>query len=114
MAAHAPVLLELPRPVAEPRRGPRAAVARALSRCATRERVLLALILFEHLTPAEAASVLDVPVARIERAYAALLAELRDLLARRVSRVRPRTAAPRGGAAREPRPAVPARLRRAS
>jgi DNA-directed RNA polymerase specialized sigma24 family protein len=71
------------RPVAEPRCGPRAAVARALSCCAARERVLLALLLFERLTPAEAASVLDVPAWRIERAYASLLVELRESLGTR-------------------------------
>jgi len=103
MSARALPVLELPRPVVTPRRGPRAAVARALSRCATRERVLLALILFEHLTPAEAASVLDVPATRIERAYAALLAELREVLAVRAPRVRARTLA-----------TPSARLRRAS
>ncbi len=46
----------------------------------TAARVLLALLLFERLTPAEAASVLGVPAARIERAYAALLSQLRKLL----------------------------------
>jgi DNA-directed RNA polymerase specialized sigma24 family protein len=68
------------RSIAVPRHDPRAAVARALSRCATRERVLLALLLFERLTPAEAAHVLRVPAARVERAYAALLSELRETL----------------------------------
>ena len=82
-----PVPLAGPRrPIAAPRRDPRAAVARALSRCAARERVLLALLLFERLTPAEAASVLDVPAWRIERAYAALLGELRGSLGTRASR----------------------------
>ncbi len=129
MALRAPTTLEPRRPTCVrpvpvvPRRGPRAAVSRALSRCIQRERVLLALILFEHLTPAEAASVLDIPVARIERAYAALLADLRDVLARRVARppsagsrsstdTRPAAGARR---ARAPRPQTPAaRLRRAS
>jgi DNA-directed RNA polymerase specialized sigma24 family protein len=78
-------------------------VARALSGCATRERVLLALLLFERLTPAEAASVLGVPAMRIERAYAALLSQLRELLG---------GSAPRASV---PRFATPsARLRRAS
>jgi len=97
-----PRVLALParRPVAAPRRD---AVARALSACAARERVLLALLLFERLTPAEAASVLGVPATRIERAYAALLAQLRGLLGGSV----PPVSAPRF--------ATPAaRLRRAS
>jgi DNA-directed RNA polymerase specialized sigma24 family protein len=100
-----PRVLALPsrRPVAVPRHDRREAVARALSGCAARERVLLALLLFERLTPAEAASVLGVPASRIERAYAALLARLRELLGGRTPRVRvPRFATPT------------ARLRRAS
>jgi len=99
-----PTLAPAPRrPVAVPRHDRRGAVARALSRCAARERVLLALLLFERLTPAEAADVLQVPVDRVERAYAALLVQLRDLLHGR---------APRADA---PRFATPsARLRRAS
>jgi DNA-directed RNA polymerase specialized sigma24 family protein len=89
--------------VSAPRHDRREAVARALSHCAAHERVLLALLLFERLTPAEAASVLEVPAARIERAYASLLAQLSRLPGGRV---------PRPGA---PRFATPtARLRRAS
>jgi len=91
------------RPVAVPRHDRREAVARALSGCAARERVLLALLLFERLTPAEAASVLGVPAASIERAYAALLVQLRELLGGRTLR------------ASAPRFATPtARLRRAA
>jgi DNA-directed RNA polymerase specialized sigma24 family protein len=77
-----PRLLALPsrRPVAVPRRDQREAVARALRGGAARERVLLALLLFERLTPAEAAHVLRVPAARVERAYAELLSELRETL----------------------------------
>jgi DNA-directed RNA polymerase specialized sigma24 family protein len=89
--------------VSVPRHDRREAVARALSGCAARERVLLALLLFERLTPAEAASVLDVPAARIERAYAALLAQLGKLPGGRAPRLSvPRFATPT------------ARLRRAS
>lgn len=95
------------RPVAVPRHDRRAAVARALSGCAASERVLLALLLFERLTPAEAANVLGVPAGRIERAYASLLSQLRQSL-----RGRDRT---RGYPAGAPRFATPtARLRRAS
>jgi DNA-directed RNA polymerase specialized sigma24 family protein len=91
------------RPVAVARRDQREAVARALSGCAARERVLLALLLFERLTTAEAAIVLGIPAARIERAYAALLSQLRELLGGRALR------------ASVPRFATPtARLRRAS
>ena len=95
------------RPVAVPRQDVRATVSRALSACAARERVLLALLLCERLTPAEAASVLGVPAARIERAYAALLSQLRQSLrGRGRPRELPLTA---------PRFSTPtARLRRAS
>ena len=103
MGARVSALPLLRRPVAAPRDDRRAAVARALSDCAATERVLLALLLFERLTPAEAASVLGVPAARIERAYASLLARLGESL---------RGRAFRKGA---PRFATPtARLRRAS
>jgi DNA-directed RNA polymerase specialized sigma24 family protein len=91
------------RPVSAPRHDRREAVARALSHCAAHERVLLALLLFERLTPAEAASVLEVPAARIERAYASLLAQLSRLAGGRV---------PHLGTPRFATPA--ARLRRAS
>jgi DNA-directed RNA polymerase specialized sigma24 family protein len=91
------------RPVVQPRPDRRDLVARALSDCAARERVLLALLLFERLTAAEAARVLDVPVARIERSYAALLARLRRVVPGPARR------------SRAPRFATPdARLRRAS
>lgn len=99
-----PSVLPLPRrPVAAPRDDRRAAVARALGACAANERVLLALLLCERLTPAEAARVLGVPPARVERAYAALLSQLRRSLRGRALR------------AAAPRFATPsARLRRAS
>jgi DNA-directed RNA polymerase specialized sigma24 family protein len=107
MSARLSVLPETRRPVAVPRRDRRAAVARALSTCAASERVLLALLLFERLTPAEAASVLGVPAPRIERAYASLLSQLR-LSLRGCSRIPASPAA-------APRFSTPtARLRRAS
>jgi DNA-directed RNA polymerase specialized sigma24 family protein len=91
------------RPVAVPRHDRRAAVARALSACAASERVLLALLLCERLTPTEAASVLGLPAARVERAYASLLTQLRESLRGRALRTGvPRFATPT------------ARLRRAS
>jgi DNA-directed RNA polymerase specialized sigma24 family protein len=49
---------------------------RALSRCAVEERVLLALLLFERLTPAEAAEALSISVADVESRFDHLLAEL--------------------------------------
>jgi DNA-directed RNA polymerase specialized sigma24 family protein len=82
MASRAPASAAPARPIAVPRRDSRAVVSRALSRCAARDRVLLALLLFERLTPAEAARVLEVPRATIERAYASLLGELREGLRR--------------------------------
>lgn len=87
----------------------RRCLARALARCAARERVLLALILFERLTFAEAADALGVSVRRISRLYARLLSDLRDALAGR------RAPAAGGLRAARPRQAGPAaRLRRAS
>jgi DNA-directed RNA polymerase specialized sigma24 family protein len=110
MNARASVLPLPRRPIAAPRRDRRAAVARALSACAAGERVLLALLLFERLTPAEAASVLGVPAPRVERAYVSLLSQLRQSL-----RGRGATRAWRGRPAGAPRFATPgARLRRAS
>jgi DNA-directed RNA polymerase specialized sigma24 family protein len=103
MSARVSTLSALRRPLAPPRDDRRAAVARALSDCAAGERVLLALLLCERLTPAEAASVLGVPAARVERAYASLLARLRESLrGRRLRSAAPRFATPT------------ARLRRAS
>jgi DNA-directed RNA polymerase specialized sigma24 family protein len=97
------------RPIAVPRNDPRKTVCRALSRCAARDRVLLALLLFERLTPAEAATVLGIPVSRIERAYLALLRDLRAT----VGRPRTRTQVLIGPGA--PRFSTPAAgLRRAS
>lgn len=76
-------------------------LSRALSRCAPDERVLLALLLFERLTPAEAALALDVPCSAVESRLDTLMAELR--------------AAMRGLPFRARRPAMTSvRLRRAS
>jgi DNA-directed RNA polymerase specialized sigma24 family protein len=103
MSARVSALPVSRRPVAVPRHDRRAAVARVLSGCAASERVLLALLLFERLTPAEAASVLGVPAGRIERAYVSLLTQLRQSLrGRALPRPAPRFATPT------------ARLRRAS
>jgi DNA-directed RNA polymerase specialized sigma24 family protein len=51
-------------------------LADALERCERRERMMLALLLVERLTPAEAARALGLPVAGVTRRYRALLAEL--------------------------------------
>lgn len=51
-------------------------LSRALSRCAAEERVLLALLLFERLTPAEAAEALSISVADVESRFDHLRAEL--------------------------------------
>ncbi len=48
----------------------------ALEHCAPRERMMLALLLVERLTPAEAARALRLPEASITARYRALLAEL--------------------------------------
>jgi DNA-directed RNA polymerase specialized sigma24 family protein len=52
-------------------------VTAALERLGDDERALLAMLLVERLTPAEAARALDVPVDQLARGYRALLAELR-------------------------------------
>ncbi len=48
----------------------------AIEHCAPRERMMLALLLVERLTPAEAAETLRLPAASVTRRYRALLAEL--------------------------------------
>jgi DNA-directed RNA polymerase specialized sigma24 family protein len=52
-------------------------IAAALQRCTSEERAVLALLLFERLTPPEAADALGVPEKRVERIYSSLI---RDLL----------------------------------
>ena len=76
-------------------------LSRALSRCAPDERVLLALLLFERLTPEEAALALDVPCPAIESRLDTLMAELRAAMRGLPFRARRSTA-------------TPVRLRRAS
>lgn len=71
-----------PRPVPRSARpvlddvGLRRRLLEALQHCAPRERMMLALLLVERLTPAEAARALRVTEASIVRRYRALLAEL--------------------------------------
>jgi DNA-directed RNA polymerase specialized sigma24 family protein len=52
----------------------------ALERCAEHERAVLALMLFERLTPAEAANALGVQVSELLRAYDSLMRDLRRAL----------------------------------
>lgn len=52
----------------------------ALAGCPLRQRLVLALLLYERLTPAEAADALGCPTREVVRAYRALLAELRGVL----------------------------------
>jgi DNA-directed RNA polymerase specialized sigma24 family protein len=72
--------------VSEPRTGEsRRRVAAALARSTVRERLVLALLLYERLTPGEVASALGCPVAEVERTYRLLLASLRVAMRRPVS-----------------------------
>ena len=57
-----------------------AGIGAALRRCRTRERLVLALVLCEHLTMAEAGRALGVPERAVARMYRTLLAELRRSL----------------------------------
>jgi len=92
-------------PVA-PRARARARLAAALARRAAHERDLLALLLVERLTPAEAADALGISARALRRTFAAVMAGLEAEL-RRATPARPRR--PRG---RAPEPAE--LLRRAS
>ncbi len=58
----------------------RARIRAALEHCAEQERAVLALMLFERLTPAEAAQALGMPITDLLRTYDALLRELRRAL----------------------------------
>jgi DNA-directed RNA polymerase specialized sigma24 family protein len=75
-------------------------VALALRRRGTRERLVLALLLVERLTPLEVAGALGVSVRQVERTVASLFAELRGAARRPVLRAR--------------RAAEPARMRRSA
>lgn len=69
----------------EPRTGERRRVSAALSRSSVRERLVLALLLVERLTPDEVATALSCPVDEVERTYRLLLASLRAAMRRPVS-----------------------------
>jgi len=55
-------------------------LAAALARRAARERLVLTLLLYERLTPAEVAGVLRLSLRQVERTYHGLIAELRRSL----------------------------------
>lgn len=56
--------------------GARARVAGALRACTAREQLVLVLLLYERLTPTEAAAILGLTPRQVERAYHAALADL--------------------------------------
>ena len=61
-------------------------VASALESCGERERVILALLLLERLTPGQAAEVLGITVARLLRTYRDVIADLERVAVGGVSR----------------------------
>ena len=82
-------------PVSRPRRPARNRVAAALARRGARERLVLALLLYERLYPIEVADALGISLRQVERTYDALLTELRGPIERGAARGgRGRTAAP--------------------
>lgn len=63
-------------------------IAGALRACTPREQLVLVLLLYERLTPAEAAEALGLTPRQVERAYQAALADLqRALRGRTASRL---------------------------
>ncbi len=75
-------------PAPRPRGRGRDRVAAALARRGARERLVLALLLYERLYPIEVADTLGISLRQVERTYDALLTELR-----RPTRVRARAGA---------------------
>jgi len=57
-------------------------IAAALRRCSEPQRTMLALVLVERLSSAEAAAVLGVTVSQFERSYRSLIADLRRAMDR--------------------------------
>ena len=78
----------------QPRRPARHRVAAALARRGTRERLVLALLLYERLYPIEVANALGISLRQVERTYDTLLTELRGPSARGARRSRARSAPP--------------------
>ena len=79
----------------QPRRPARHRVAAALARRGTRERLVLALLLYERLYPIEVANTLGISLRQVERTYDTLLTELRRSVARGTGRSRARSTPPR-------------------
>ena len=69
-------------------------MAAALARRGTRERLVLALLLYERLYPIEVADALGISLRQVERTYDALLAELRRKVARGNGRAGVRSTTP--------------------
>lgn len=99
--------------------GPAATVRRRrvsslLQSRAARERLVLALLLVERLTPVETARALGIPRSRVTRIYASLLARLRGAFDAASSRLsRRRTAPDRSPGATSARPRQKRRRSRA-
>ncbi|MBI1796691.1 MAG: hypothetical protein HY076_05600 [Candidatus Eisenbacteria bacterium] len=68
-------------------------VADALARRAVRERLVLSLLVVEHLRPIEVADALGISVRQVERTVTAFMSGLRRSLARPASRARTRAVA---------------------
>ncbi len=80
----------------------RGRIRAALDRCDGHERMVLAILLLERLTPDEAAGVLGVPAHQVVRTFRAVMAELARA-ARGSSGPPPRAAVPPRAALDEPR-----------
>jgi len=77
------------------RRPARHRVAAALARRGARERLVLALLLYERLYPIEVADALGISLRQVERTYDCLLAELRRPIGRANGSASARSAATR-------------------
>jgi len=94
----------------------RTRVADALGSCTLREQLVLVLLLYERLTPAEVAEALGLTVRQVERSYRESVADLRLALRSRRGGARsgPRSAGRPSRAVARLSLAIEARLRRAS
>lgn len=91
----APAGLRARRAVARVAGDARGRIARHLDRCTPRDRLVLSLLVFEGLTPAEVAEALDLSPRTVRRVHAALLAELRRVARGMASRPSRRPQRPR-------------------
>ena len=98
-------------PATRTRRPTRDRVAAALARRGARERLVLALLLYERLYPIEVADALGISLRQVERTYDCLLAELKRPLSRANGRTRGRAGS---APVRTRTSAVTARIRRAA